>query len=156
RDVDHWAIFSPDGQTLVQTTSAHVLRLVETDSGREMAQLEPPGLIGAGSFLFTPDRARLVTENHIRGVHLWDPRQLREEFNQRNQDGGAPAYQPAEPSGEPLQVGLDRGNFDELRPKQRAANFDRAVATGPKHAIRWYERGTFHLMEGRPEKALAD
>jgi hypothetical protein len=157
RDVDHPAVFSPDGQTLAQTTSTHVLRLVETDTGRELAQLEPPGLIGASSFHFTPDGTRLVTVNQTRGIHVWDLRLLREELKQRNLDWVASAYQPAEPSGEPLQVRFDWGNFDELRRKQLAANFDRAVAAGPELAVRWYLRATrCHLRGGSPDEALAD
>jgi WD40 repeat protein/tRNA A-37 threonylcarbamoyl transferase component Bud32/Tfp pilus assembly protein PilF len=157
RDVDHWGCFSPDGQTLAQSTSTHVLRLVETDTGRELAQLEAPGgLIGASSYLFTPDGTRLVTVNTVHGVHVCDLRLLRQELKERNQDWDGPAYGPARAPGEPLRVAFDRGNFDELRRKQRAANLDRAVAAGPKLAVRWYYRGRFHLTEGRPEEALAD
>ncbi len=159
RDVDHAARFSPDspdGQTLVQRTSTHILRLVETDTGRELAQLEAPGLIGATYFLFTPDGTRLVTVHQGRGVHVWDLRLLREELARRGLDWDAPAYGPARPPGEPLRVAFDWGNFDELRPKQRAANFDRAVAAGPKLPTRWLLRGRFHWKEGRPEEALAD
>ncbi len=158
RKLSRWVhTFAPDSRTLVEgTDEPHVLRLVEVATGRELARLEDPELNGADHVLFTPDGSRLITINSQTGIHIWDLRRLRAGLAERGRDWEAPPYKPAAPAPEPLEIQLDRGNYERLSEEQLVRNFDRAVAAAPEIAVRWYRRGKFHEDAGRFDKALAD
>ena len=57
---------------------------------------------------------------------------------------------------ESLEVHVDLGDFDQLRPRQLLHNYDRAVQMAPQFPLRWYYRGIFHRDAGRRELAIAD
>jgi serine/threonine protein kinase/WD40 repeat protein len=151
------AQFAPDSQMMVVTSGTHVLRLEVTLTGQELARLEDPNLDVAQNLVFTPDGTRLVVLTAGREVlHLWDLRLLREQLALRGLDWEAPRYPDVLSSANPLEVQLDRGDFDQLRLRQMRNNYDRAVQTAPHIAGRWYSRGIFHREEGRSELAIAD
>jgi WD40 repeat protein len=158
RKLSRWVhTFAPDSKTLVEgTDEPHVLRLVEVATGRELARLEDPDLNQAHHVLFTPDGSQLITVNNTTGIHVWDLRRLRAGLAERGRDWAAPLYKPAAAVSGPLQVRLDRGDYERLSKEQRVRNFDRAVAAAPEIAVRWYLRGKFHEQAGRFDKALAD
>jgi len=158
RKLGRWVhTFAPDSQTLVEgTDEPHVLRLVEVATGRELARLEDPELNTAHHVHFTPDGSRLITVNAQKGIHVWDLRRLRAGLAERGRDWDAPPYKPAAAVSGPLQVQLDRGDYERLSEEQRVRNFDRAVAAAPEIAVRWWLRGKFHEQAGRYHQALAD
>jgi WD40 repeat protein len=158
RKLSHWVhTFAPDGQTLVEgTDEPHVLCLVEVATGRELARLEDPELNNARDVLFTPDGSQLITVNADRGIRVWDLRRLRAGLAERGRDWDARPYKPAAAVPGPLQVRLDRGDYERLWEEQRVRNFDRAVAAAPDVAVRWYLRGKFHEEAGRYDKARSD
>jgi serine/threonine protein kinase/WD40 repeat protein/tetratricopeptide (TPR) repeat protein len=70
--------FSPDGRALVVQDANKVLRLVETETCRTLAQLESPDLCTVWWATFSSDGSRLViTTNDGPAVHVWDLRAIR-------------------------------------------------------------------------------
>jgi WD40 repeat protein/Tfp pilus assembly protein PilF len=156
RKLSGWGHFSPDGRTLVvPTDSARVLRLVEADTGRELARLEDPNLDEATDVAFTPDGSRLVAYGGA-GIHVWDLRRIRVELARRDLDWDAPPYPPVPAPAGPLTVEVDMGDFHRLRPQRLAESFDRGVEAAKHLAVRWFLRGKFHQKAGRYAEAFRD
>jgi WD40 repeat protein/Tfp pilus assembly protein PilF len=151
-----WVQFAPDSRTLVvPADSRSGLRLIETDTGRELARLEAPHL-NQWSPVFTPDGSRLLMSGEAGEIHVWDLRRIRVELARRDLDWDAPAY-PAPPApAEPLTVELDEGDFRRLHSQRVVENFDRAVGAAEHLAVRWFLRGKFHQRSGRYAEALRD
>jgi serine/threonine protein kinase/WD40 repeat protein len=85
--------FSPDGRFLVVQYATKVIRLVETETGRTLAQLESPDLCAVNLATFSPDGSRLViTTRDGPAVHVWDLRAIRRQLAGMGLDWDAPAY----------------------------------------------------------------
>ena len=66
--------FSPDGSLVVVTDPSKVLRLVEAETGRDLARLTSPDLGEAWVATFSPDGSRLVVSTRDGpAVHVWKP-----------------------------------------------------------------------------------
>jgi serine/threonine protein kinase/WD40 repeat protein len=105
--------FSPDGRLVVVQDASRIIRLVETETGRTLAQLESPDRCGLSFLTFSPDGSRLVmSTNDGPAVHVWDLRAIRRQLARIGLDWDAPAYSdddpasPALPPLPPLQVDL--------------------------------------------------
>jgi WD40 repeat protein len=113
-----WA-FSRDGRLLAIDDGGRV-RLVDPDSGREVATLDA----GTGSstiffsMAFNPDGTRLAAgRDHV--IHLWDLRHIREQLAPLKLDWDAPPYPPARPdraSGRVVIVAKPRDEAEGLSP----------------------------------------
>jgi WD40 repeat protein len=151
-----WGRFSPDSRIMVvKSGSGRELRLIETDTGRELARLEDPNLDEPWSVNFTPDGSRLLVSTK-QGIHVWDLRRIRAELARRDLDWVALPYPPAPAPSAPFTVELDLGDFHRLRPQRLAENFDRGVLAADHIAVRWFLRGRFHHEAGRFAEALRD
>jgi tetratricopeptide (TPR) repeat protein len=109
--------FSPDGRLLVVRDSTRVIRLVDIESGLDLARLESPDLCNAGSAAFSLDGSQLVVTT-IDGpaVHVWDLRAVRRRLAEMGLDWDAPAYPDVNPAVQsvppvPLKVIVDSGDF---------------------------------------------
>jgi serine/threonine protein kinase/WD40 repeat protein len=105
--------FSPDGRLVVVQDASRIIRLVETETGRTLAQLESPDLCAAHFATFSPDGSRLVVITHDGpAVHVWDLRAIRRQLARIGLDWDAPAYSDDDPASRtlpplpPLQVDL--------------------------------------------------
>jgi serine/threonine protein kinase/WD40 repeat protein len=98
--------FSPDSKLLAVETGFGVLRLVEVETGREIARLENPYQERAEHICFSPDGTRLVTNAEQKSLHVWDLRAIRRELAELGLDWDLPAYppEPAERPGGALQI----------------------------------------------------
>jgi eukaryotic-like serine/threonine-protein kinase len=106
-----WFAFSPDGKTLALTGSMGQVRLVETDTGREIARLTVPEQTNVRPYCFSRDGTKLAaTGSESQLLYLWDLRVLRAGLKELGLDWDQPAYPPAGPpaSGR-LQVEVDLG-----------------------------------------------
>ena len=78
-----------------------VLRLVETETGRILAQLESPDSCQVGSTTFSPDGSRLVfSSNDGPAVHVWDLRRIRRRLVEMGLDWDAPPFPETDPAAE--------------------------------------------------------
>jgi eukaryotic-like serine/threonine-protein kinase len=106
-----WFAFSPDGKTLALTGSMGQVRLVETDTGREIARLTVPEQTNVRPYCFSPDGTKLAaTGSESQLLYLWDLRVLRAGLKELGLDWDQPAYPPAGPPPGPLEVEVDLGS----------------------------------------------
>jgi serine/threonine protein kinase/WD40 repeat protein len=95
--------FSPDGRLVVVVDASKVFRLVETETGRTIAQLESPDSFDPLVATVSPDGSRLViTTNDGPAAHVWDLRKIREHLAGLGLDWHAPAYRGPDPAGPSL------------------------------------------------------
>jgi WD40 repeat protein/tetratricopeptide (TPR) repeat protein len=111
--------FSPDRRLVIVVDPSRILRLVEAETGRTLAQLESPDLSGVADITFSPDGSRLVVTTKDRPtpcVHVWDLRAIRKDLSRLRLDWDAPAYSeddPANPKAPPLPaLQVDYGPLD--------------------------------------------
>jgi WD40 repeat protein len=169
-----YAVFSPDGKLLADYWD-HVIRLVETDSGRELARLEEPNLEGTSGLCFTADGTRLITTTNgkARGVHVWDLPALRARLKEMELDWDAPESAPAPKATTPLHlevlgsegfVAAARAydDLDNHHPKAAAAELEKALALLPQldwasnQLARLYVLGPKSLRNAEKAVALAE
>jgi serine/threonine protein kinase/WD40 repeat protein len=85
--------FSADGRLLVVQDASKILRLLETETGRTLAQFDSPGQDSVNSASFSPDGSRLVVStNDGPAAHVWDLRAIRRRLAQLGLDWDAPSY----------------------------------------------------------------
>jgi serine/threonine protein kinase/WD40 repeat protein len=98
--------FSPDGQFLAVEDSVGAIRLVRTESGKELARLESPEQTRLIPCCFTPDGTRLIAIGiDTRALHVWDLRRIRKELVRLGLDWDAPPYpETADRALEPIEV----------------------------------------------------
>jgi WD40 repeat protein len=105
--------FTPDSRVLALAGGFSQLRLVEVDSGAEIARLTVPEQTRVGPLCFSPDGTQLVatgTESQL--LYIWDLRALRAELKELGLDWDRPDYPPAAPATPgPLQVEVDGGTL---------------------------------------------
>jgi serine/threonine protein kinase/WD40 repeat protein len=80
--------FSHDSRWLAVETGAGALRLVDPDSGRELARFEDPNEDVVGSIAFSPDGRYLVTTTNssTQSVHIWDLAAIRPQLAEMDLD----------------------------------------------------------------------
>jgi WD40 repeat protein len=78
--------FNPDSRMAALALSAQTVRLVESETGRELATLEAPEPQNISSLAFSPDGAQLVVATDGPIIQLWDLRQIRKELATMNLD----------------------------------------------------------------------
>jgi WD40 repeat protein len=105
--------FTPDGRVLALDAGLSQVRLVEVDSGAELARLTVPEQTRVAPTCFSPDGAQLVavgTESQL--LYIWDLRALRAELKTLRLDWDRDDYPPAVPAApSPLRVELDGGTL---------------------------------------------
>jgi tetratricopeptide (TPR) repeat protein len=107
---------SPDGRLVVVGQTDGIYRLVELETGREVARLDDPEQI-AGPAVFTPDGSRLVVGT-LDGLRVWELRRMGAELAKLGLDWNTPPCPPAEAAtGElshtALEVRVDLGELED-------------------------------------------
>jgi WD40 repeat protein len=106
-------VFAPDGRVLALAGGFSELRLVDVDSGTELARLTVPEQTRVGPACFSPDGAQLVavgSESQL--LYIWDLRALRAELKKLDLDWDGDDYPPAPPAAAgPLRVEVDGGTL---------------------------------------------
>jgi tetratricopeptide (TPR) repeat protein len=166
--------FSPDSKLLAVETGSGVVRLVDSDSGREYASLEDPNQDRVYQGMsFTSDGTRLVTTNtDSNSIHVWDLRAIRQELAKLGLDWDLLPYPPADPRADqkPLQVQVDLGDAEKQRqalannteawrlathPEAKSRNPGRAVELAPREGLYWNTLGVAHYRAGNYHESIA-
>jgi serine/threonine protein kinase/WD40 repeat protein/Flp pilus assembly protein TadD len=135
--------FSPDGKLVAVEDSPGAIRLVETETGKDVVRLEAPEQTRLIPRSFTPDGTTLIAAGvDTQALHIWDLHRLRQGLARLRLDWDAPPYPPAaEPATvpAPLTLTVDTGNVveiakaDELTAQanrqERAHEYGKALAT---------------------------
>ena len=90
--------FSPDSRLVALSAALGTVRLVETDTGQEVARLTSPEPTLFEPCCFSPDGTRLiVTDSDEKTIHLWDLRAIRQGLKAMDLDWDWPKFRPADP-----------------------------------------------------------
>jgi len=106
--------FSPDCRVAAVAHSRYLVRLVNADTGAELASLEAtPSPAEISGLCFTRAGDRLVATCAAQGILVWDLRLLRQRLGEFGLGWEAPAYSPAPLEGPvaPLDASVDFGDL---------------------------------------------
>jgi Tfp pilus assembly protein PilF len=159
--------FAPNSRLLVVQDPSHVIRLVETETGRTLARLESPDLCDARHPTFSPDGARLVViTSEGPAVHVWDLRAIRRHLAGMGLDWDAPPYpdhDSADPSAPPLTLDpIDLGPLKHVLettgepPESIVERTTARLKADPNDAEARHQRGHALRSLRRSEEALTD
>ncbi len=144
--------FSPDGKLLALGDAPGVVRLLETETGRELARLTAPVESRLSPTAFTADGARLIVySGQDSALYLFDLRAIRAGLVELGLDWAAPAYPAAVAPAPALTIDVNMGDLlqqlqaDPFLVQARqdenakdyakaAADLRRALAVAPDHA----------------------
>jgi WD40 repeat protein len=88
------------------------VRLVDLDSGKELARLTVPEETRVNPDCFSPDESRLVARGHDSGLlYIWDLRALRAGLKSLGLDWNRPDYPAPIPPGGQIEVRVDMGTL---------------------------------------------
>jgi serine/threonine protein kinase/WD40 repeat protein len=122
-------IFSPKGRLVALGGVFSVLRLVETDTGKEIARLTGPEPTQYAPLCFTPDGTRLIaTSADEKTLHVWDLRAIRQQLKVMDLDWDWPEFGPAEPKAQAakfVKVELLTGDLRLTRDQKARQAIDR-------------------------------
>jgi WD40 repeat protein len=108
------ACFSPDGRLLAMTRTPHVVKLVDADTGDEVATLSLPQTATLTLMCFSQDGSRLVAGGSD-AIHVWDLRRIRERLADMGLDWNAPALVEDQQPRKPVHLELDLGALAPAR-----------------------------------------
>jgi serine/threonine protein kinase/WD40 repeat protein/tetratricopeptide (TPR) repeat protein len=122
----HGLCFSPDARLLVVQDASKLVRLVHSETGRTIAQLESPDLCKICCATFDSAGSRLViSTNDGPAVHIWDLRAIRRKLSQMGLDWDAPRFTEVPSSGGPAADGPSLAlevNFGSLKRRAELYN----------------------------------
>jgi tetratricopeptide (TPR) repeat protein len=160
--------FNPAGDVLAVTKTRSLVQLVDVESGRELATLEPPEPNNVSALGFSPDGRLLFETRNIPGIRAWDLDAIRRGVETVGLRwpaaiGAGPVststFTPKviEVENAPWAAALARG--EELARSEHwneaAQAFEEAVASGARHIDAQYRRALFRQARG-DEPAYSD
>ena len=104
--------FSPDGQMMAITLACNLVQLIETDTGRVLADLQvTPKPSWVQWLSFSADGSRLAVACGREGIRVWDLRRVRQRLGTMDLDWDLPCYPPTAQVADqrPLEVQVDLG-----------------------------------------------
>jgi serine/threonine protein kinase/WD40 repeat protein len=121
-------LFSPDSRLIALGGVIGVIRLLETDTGREVARLTGPEATWYKPVCFTPDGTRLIaTKSDEKAIHVWDLRAIRQQLKGMDLDWEWPEFGPAEPKAQAakfMKVEIVTGELRLTREQKARQAFD--------------------------------
>jgi serine/threonine protein kinase/WD40 repeat protein len=102
--------FSADSSMFAFEAGHGTVRLIDPDSGRELARLEDPNQDRADDLTFNADGTQLLTNGEAVSIHVWDLRVIREQLAARGLDWAPASAAAGKPKAvPPLQVTVAAG-----------------------------------------------
>ncbi|MCI0742214.1 MAG: tetratricopeptide repeat protein [Gemmataceae bacterium] len=165
--------WSPDSRVFAVMRAGSVVRLTEAETGRELANLEPPDPDWAvpQRLRFSADGSLLIVATvEMRMIHVWDLRLIGERLAELGLPWDLPASEtaPAVPD-KPLQVRVNLGPFAGREPRQKSREHmragawqkavdeaNRAIEQFKEDAETWRLRAQARLALKQFDQAIAD
>ena len=85
-DLPGFAAFAPDGSLLAITHSLRVVKLIDLNTGREVATLEPPNCEMLANLCFSPDGNLLAIGDRTHSLQLYDLQRIRSQLAEMGLD----------------------------------------------------------------------
>jgi tetratricopeptide (TPR) repeat protein/WD40 repeat protein/tRNA A-37 threonylcarbamoyl transferase component Bud32 len=126
----HEVCFSPDGRLLAVGEGKGIVRLEDTETGREVARLEVTDATRQIPIAFSPDGSRFYASGESNGsLYIWDLRLIRSRLKEMKADWDWPEIPPAAAVDPVTAVEVLTGNPDYERaiPHLQKADFDQAI-----------------------------
>jgi WD40 repeat protein/Flp pilus assembly protein TadD len=146
--------FSPDGRLLAIDTGTGAVRLVDTETGQEVARFDDPNQDRASWLGFAPDGTRLLTTNNDTcSIHVWDLRSIRLGLAALDLDW-KPAHQDLGPPSRAntvlqMQVEMGRLKGDAFAANgqwsKAASEYAQALERNPDEWYLWYAQLMTHV-----------
>jgi WD40 repeat protein len=100
--------FAHDGRSMAITWTQRSVRLVETATGRELANLSAPETQLIQGLAFGPDDSHLTVATDGRAVQVWDLREIRRQLAAMQLDEDLPPFPlPRVSAGEPADTRIE-------------------------------------------------
>jgi serine/threonine protein kinase/WD40 repeat protein/Tfp pilus assembly protein PilF len=148
--------FSKDGRILAIAYSGQNVRLIDPDSGKELATLSAPDPRIIWDLAFSQDGSLLAaaTTNHV--IQLWDLRKIRRHLATMGLAWDLPSYSlPSWKNTEPVQVTVvTPDSTEELH--RELDKLSLAIQQNPENAETYRQRASIYVRLGDPQKAVAD
>jgi tetratricopeptide (TPR) repeat protein len=155
--------WSPDGRLLAVSDTPGVIRLVETDDGKEVIRLTGPESRPYIPDCLSPDGTQLIAISYELGSLLvWDLRRIREQLKDLDMDWDWPEFPPAGDtagSSGPVAVELEPGILRERffkDDRHALAAFSVLLALQPLNPEAYLQRGLAHARLNDAARAVAD
>ena len=127
-------LFSPDCSLVALSSDFGVVRLLEADTGREIARLTGSESASYAPLCFTPDGTKLIVSGaYQREFHVWDLRAIRKQLTEIDLDWNWPEFKPTElraKNAEFLKVEILPGgpaNMDSAKEQNDRQNIERCL-----------------------------
>jgi hypothetical protein len=159
--------FSPDKRLIALNDIVGAIRLIELETGVEIAQLTGPEATWYQPAAFTPDGTRLIaTCSGNKALYVWDLRQLRSRLKEMRLDWEWPEFPavsrgseiPAEPA-PPLSMRVDAGFLRQpafTEDRQAIAAYSLALTLCPLNWEAHLQRAAVYIRMKNHAGALAD
>ena len=154
--------FSPDGRLFAVGLIGGIVRLIESDTGRVVANLEAPHPFYASDATFSADGSRLILPSGTsRATYVWDLRSVRRQLATMGLDWEWPPFtEPMSASDlAPLRVVVDHGGHDFSRdsiPPYEAERINTALELDPENTEALLQHARLAIVAGRLDEAAAD
>lgn len=89
--------FSADGRMMACMPEPLTVRLLDPNTGAELATLAPPTPTSVEDLCFSPDGTKLAVSTGTAAVYLWDLRLIRRQLREMNLDWDPPLSEPVGP-----------------------------------------------------------
>jgi len=148
--------FAPNGKWLAHETGSGAIRLVDLQTGKELARLEDPDQRVTGELALSPDGSRIVTAygTNQSGFHVWDLRKIRAALKRLGLDSDMLPSSPRESAPSDVSpISLEVLSAQAAPPLSRAeqaqaylARYRRALQANPENAMLYNGLAWTHVM----------
>ena len=149
-------VFSPDGKVMSLWASHDHVRLIDTASGRKLANLSNQLSLSSTPIGFSPDGTRLIAGTRSKISLLWNLKHIRDQLRSLNVDWDAPPFPDVPttpPSSMELQV-LGRVTQPGEKRKAELAEAEARLEVNPDDVDALMLRGAMLIAQDHDEEAI--
>jgi serine/threonine protein kinase/WD40 repeat protein/Flp pilus assembly protein TadD len=151
-------VFAKVGRMLAIAYSDQNVRLIQPDSGKELATLSAPDPQIIWDLAFSQDGSLLAVATVNQVIQLWDLRRVRRQLATIGLDWDSPTYPTPSETGEQIEpVRVTVVNPDPNEELNRELDkLSMAIQQNPEIPEAYRQRASIHVRLGDPQKAVAD
>lgn len=151
--------FSADGRLLAVDDGGGIIRIMEPNSGRDLARLQDPSRDSPFDITFSPDGAELATtSNDHKSIRIWDLSAIGQELSRIGLNWEVPCPVRFEAGTKPpiaLEVAILLGDSDK-RNRDELNRLRVSLSRHPDNPDLHEARARFYMVKGRIVEALED